>query len=177
MLKLAKNKTILFDRYAMPDTLGYPDKFSIIDKDDKVLLHGFCSTCPNAYSPIASGRKHWREKYAIMQTSPTVPELYGHKIKDHHTYGVCISLNNGGPILTMFPNPNKKAKYYGLYLMDEVFIHRGDSDESTPAGRGSAGCITLPSHIYDIFMQQFNTEETIDILISDKTNFSNGGMA
>ena len=170
-----KNKSILFDRYELPDVLGYPDKFAIVDIDDKILLHGFCSTSPNAYSPLASGRKHWRERYAIMQCSPSIPELFGQKITGHDKYGDCILINGGGPVLTMYPNPNKKSKYYGLYLMDEVFIHQGNSDELTPCGRGSAGCITLPSHMYALFMAQFKTDEIINILISDKTNFSNGG--
>jgi len=172
---MAKNKSIVLDRYTLPDILGYQDKFSIIGKDDQILLHGFCSTNPNARMPISKGGKPWQESYALIAcTHPDAP-LWGQIVPNHDRYKRCILINAGGPIPTVYPNPNTKSKYYGQYLAGEIFIHCGFSDESTPAGRGSSGCITLPSHMYKLFMNQFKTDEIINIFISDKTNFTAKG--
>lgn len=152
-------KTIVIESLSIPDQSGYNDKIAVVKNND-VIFHCQCSTCPNPYKPFTNPPIQWRDCYAWIACN-TLKTPYSWKCVVSPSKGRCILVNNGGEVPTRYINKNRNAKY-----AIGIMIHKGYSD----TWRGSAGCITIPPLMWDDFIKLFIVGETGNLYIKDSMN-------
>jgi hypothetical protein len=125
---------IIVECRSTPDVWGYPDT-AIICIDGHLRYACDAGACPNG----PTGKWGW------LDECETSFECVMHDRK----YGKCILLNNGLKLPSRVAN---NAFHNGDFVVDEVFIHQGDTDTN----RGSKSCITIPKRFWIPFMSYFS---------------------
>ena len=123
------SKIIDIIRKATPEADGFNDHFAVLDNGVE-LLSGRISTEPNPFRP--KDKSPWYDVYARIAEGTYKYQC----IPDHHKFGRCLLINDGGDVTTLNPNSNRDGGYVG----SQIFIHTGWSE----TWRGSKGCLTIP---------------------------------
>ena len=123
---------ITITTHSTPDSIGWSD-FITLEHNGELLFSGMCSTCPNPMQYSSS--KKWRDAYGWISAG-----VFDLMTVEHHKYGKCCIVNNGGKVDARYPNVNNDNDS----ILRGVFIHEGNRNSQNPEWRGSAGCPTLP---------------------------------
>ena len=153
-----KNKTVKFIVNSRPDhpEFGYGDYVQILEKKN-IIFGSHASTCPNPFLAIDKNIK-WRALYGWIASS-----VYEYKCIEHHRFGKCLIINNGGEVASRTPNPNHDGKY----ILTEMFVHIGAFMSQNQEWRGSRGCLTLHPNDYINFISNFDVGDSGILIVED----------
>lgn len=150
-------KEIIMQVRASPSVKGWNDTVLVI-VDNHLVYACPARSGPNWSTP--AGRPWW-EKYDCI-----APGTYRWQfMANHHRYGDCLLINEGGEVQSRNPMPNANGS-----IFTEVFFHAA-STESWP---GSAGCQTIPLDFWDGFIAMFRFGDTGALGVIDTVEWSRG---
>jgi hypothetical protein len=123
---------------------GYGDRGRLYDDNGNIIWEqdNKVSSCPNPTSPHTG--LPWDNGYAMIKAG----EYSGNVINDiQNGHGMCIVINNYGPVPTLLPDYNKDPgnDHYGKFYAKLVLVHKGYS----LTWRGSEACCTISPDVYD----------------------------
>lgn len=154
------SKQVIFESRTMPEILGYPDRVTICN--ESLLYHDAARCSPNPRKPWIKGGTPWRDAYGFVR-----PGKYRYECINHNwgkKYGKCLLIEDGGQVLTRYPNVN----HGGAYMLKGVFVHKGWSN----TWPGSAGCPTIPPARWKAFLSHFKLRESGVLHIIDYTKIN-----
>jgi hypothetical protein len=154
------------------------DGFIKRDADNRILWkpmtemttinRSWCAKCTRSYCEnwlnISSNQDARIDCKLYARLACTAPgtkwESYiGRFQQAHPKFGTCILLENAAKL----PSRQPDSEHNGEYWCKEIFVHRGSKSN----WEGSAGCITIPPDMSDIFFAHFFEEELVRIEIFD----------